>query len=306
MRRLIMCLMCFAFGCDDGDGGDGTPPDRTDAMADGATADDGTPDMRPTPDGGRPDAMALDAGPADAGPVDAGPVEPGDANQMDGGPDPDLGVPEGECRVDGECLGFARCVDNICVPPGESPLSAVIVLNEVLIDGAIDVDANDDGDISALDDEFVELLNIGPEPVDLTGATLVESDILGVPRHTFPAGFMLAPGEAVVLFGGGSPSEALEAVAGARFVVVNAQDPAFSNGLNLDDGGDILRLLDAAGDEVFVFAYGDACAANCPPMVADQSITRSPDGMGGFVAHGEAGGIPISPGRRVDGTLFLE
>lgn len=318
MRTLMMLALLLA-ACDDGGAVsvDAAPADARAADArptDGASPDGQTPadagaDLDPMTD------SAVDTGPDGRPPVDAArDAEARDADPPAPDMDPDaevepvdLGRPEVECVDDGECLGFARCVDGVCAPPGASPLSAVIVLNEILIDGAIDVDANDDGDIGALDDEFVELLNIGPEPVSLAGATLVEADILGVPRHTFPPDFTLAPGEAVVLFGGGSPSEALEATPGARVFVINAQDPAFPNGLNLDDGGDTLRLLDIDGDEVFAFAYGDAClGADCPPVAPDQSVTRSPDGIGAFVPHTAAGEALISPGRRADGSAFAD
>jgi hypothetical protein len=143
---------------------------------------------------------------------------------------------------------------------------------------------------------------------DLSGFLLVETDQLGIPRHTFPQGFHLGPGEAVVVFGGGTPSEALTALPGAQVVTANAEDPAFANGLNLDDDGDVLRLLDAQWREVFVFAYGDACAGPaCPPAIADRSLTRSPDLVGDFVPHDEAPGSDgaiFSPGTRLDGTRF--
>lgn len=54
-----------------------------------------------------------------------------------------------------------------------------------------------------------------------------------------------------------------------------------------------------------MFAYGDQCQGDaCPPMVADQSLTRSPDGMGAFGPHTDAGEGPISPGRRASGEAF--
>ena len=68
---------------------------------------------------------------------------------------------------------------------------------------------------------------------------------------------------AVVIFGGGTPSSDLEATPNARFDVSNAPDPAFPNGLNLDDSGDVLRLLDPDLRVVFTFPYGDAL---CVPL----------------------------------------
>ena len=56
-----------------------------------------------------------------------------------------------------------------------------VVLNEVLADPG-SFDANCDGLVDAGADEFVEVVNAGSLPVDLTGATL--SDATSV-RHTF-------------------------------------------------------------------------------------------------------------------------
>ncbi len=279
----------------------GPPPDA--ASADGAIPDGAVPDATRTdaapPDGAPADGAAPDAAPADAAPPDAAPADGAtpDATLPDAAP-PDAAP--AECARDADCLGFRRCLEGVCAEPEPSPLAGVVVLNEILIDGAADEDANGDGDIDRTDDEFVELVNAGDAAADLSGWLLVETDLLGVPRHVFPEGTRLAPGEAIVVFGGGTPSEALEALPGVTFAVANAADPAFSNGLNLDDAGDVLRLLDAGWREVFTFAYGDACAA-CLPTLADRAYTRDPDVAGPFVPH------PVtvfSPGTRLDGTSF--
>lgn len=98
----------------------------------------------------------------------------------------------------------------------------------------------------------------------------------------------------------GAVSEELEAIAGATFVVANAVDPAFSNGLGLGAAADTLRLLDATGDEVVVFAHG---CDGCPAPAADRSLTRVPDLVGDLDEHPEAA---LSPGTLADGTPFSE
>ncbi len=299
MRHTLLLFLLILPACDDD-----TDPVGADSAAsmDLGMGSDGPVDASIQVDSARPDG-AVDATPdgAELAP-DADIDAAGDPPDAQGA---DLGVPQNECDDSAECVGFARCVAGECVPPGPSPLSAVIVLNEILIDGAIDVDANGDGDVSGVDDEFIELLNIGPMPVPLGGITLVESDILGLPRHTFADDFVLDAGHAVVLFGGGNPSEVLEMIPNVDVLVVNAQDPAFSNGLNLDDAGDTLRLLDTHGDEIFTFAYGNDCRIeDCPVAMPDQSLTRSPDGAGAFTPHTDTGHGLISPGTRADGTPF--
>jgi len=257
------------------------------------------------------DARAVDArAAADAGVdamADAGAVDVGaaDVGLADHGPAPDSGV---DCQDHRDCLGYRRCEQFRCVDPGDSPLAGAVIVNEVLIDGTVDQDANGDGDIDATEDELLELVNVSTVAIDLAGFAIVETDHLSVPRHTFAAGSLLGPGDAIVIFGGGTPSAALEMTPHARFLVANAQDPAFSNGLNLDDRGDIVRLLDQELRVVFTFAYGDACAAGpCWPAESDRSLTRDPDLTGGFVAHDEApgaAGAVLSPGTRLDGTSF--
>src|SRR5690349_13381459 len=62
-----------------------------------------------------------------------------------------------------------------------------LVINEFLAnpDGA---DANCDGVQDNADDEFIEIVNAGGIPIDLSGATL--SDTTGA-KHTFPSGSVL-------------------------------------------------------------------------------------------------------------------
>ena len=45
---------------------------------------------------------------------------------------------------------------------------------------------------------------IGADALDIGGFTILEASMPVLPRHTFDAGTVLAPGEAVVVFGGHS------------------------------------------------------------------------------------------------------
>lgn len=323
--RLLIFLTCALTACDSDDDaptGDAGAPDAllVDSAAPDAAPDDAAPDDAALPDALAPDGAApLDdaapdgAVPPDAAPDDAamddaaqrdamvvdGAIDPdGAVVDPDGAVEPDVGVVDPECEAPGDCLDFRACVAGQCVEPEVSEFAAAVVLNEVLVDGAIDIDANGDGDISAVEDAFVEWVNVGAEALAMEGWLLVERDLQGLPRHTFGAGAELAPGEALVVFGGGAVSEELEATPGATFVVANAQDPAFPNGLGLNAGGDRLRLLDADGDEVAVFEYG---CDGCPEIAADRSLTRVPDLVGDFEGHPEG---PASPGTLADGTPF--
>ena len=206
----------------------------------------------------------------------------------------------------------APCCDAAACPAGALCLTAAselalcglaraetfgrIVINEVLADGTVDGDPNQDGEPGdAVGDELVELVNASDTPVDLSGYVLRDrSQVL--PRHTFAPGTVLAPGGCVVVFGGGSAPDDAD---GVRYRVANAADPGIPFGLSLDNKGDAIRLLDAAGALAAVFAWGPGTPY---PALGDRSWTRVPDVTGSFVAHPDADGRAWSPGRRSDGS----
>lgn len=197
---------------------------------------------------------------------------------------------------------------------GETTLSVQVplVINEILADVppdnastiAIEGDANRDGVRSGSDDEFVELLNNSHDPLDISGIILADSTIN---RFTFPAHTMLAPGRAVLIFGGGTPPPADPAFGGA--LVFNA------NALGLNDSGDTVTLkLPRSGTYVTLAAVTFGTDGTSPPAPSNQSLTRVPDteagqAGGAFLAHSDshlpqAAGRVFSPGTRADGTPF--
>lgn len=75
---------------------------------------------------------------------------------------------------------------------GEGPVAAVEI---------IDLGADPPGpDEEALDDEFVEIANMGDEPVEMTGWVLRDESTRN--RFVFPDGFVLGPGETVIVTSG--------------------------------------------------------------------------------------------------------
>ncbi len=153
-----------------------------------------------------------------------------------------------------------------------------VALNEILADPPPDPegDANGDGVRHSADDEFVEIVNHGAAPADLSGWALADSAAV---RHVFPEGLVLAPGAMYVVFGGGT-------VTG----IPSGADAASTGGLSLNNTSDQVRLLDAAGGLQDSHAYGTE--AN-----ADQSLIRMPDGSGAWTRPLDAG-LPwrYSPG----------
>jgi hypothetical protein len=166
------------------------------------------------------------------------------------------------------------------------------VFNEIHADPHSDLgDANSDGDVDTADDEFIEIVNNSPAPINLSGWTL--GDFFGI-RHTFPLGSVIPPGCGVVIFGGGEPNGSF----GNSLVQV-----ASSGKLGLDNYWDIVYLYNESTVEVISYAYGEEGGDN-------QSITRVPDITGGeplvkhSIAPGSNGSL-FSPGTKIDGSSFI-
>lgn len=162
-----------------------------------------------------------------------------------------------------------------------APAFANVTIAEILADPPADAagDVNHDGTRSAQQDEFVELMNSGAQPVDLSNWSL--SDAAKV-RHTFAAGTSLAAGERLVIFGGGQPQD-------IQGKVVTAS----TGMLSLNNNGDVLTLRDAAMGVKDALSYGSAGEE-------EQSLVR--DGAGELVLHTSlegADGALFSPGRSI-------
>jgi hypothetical protein len=164
-----------------------------------------------------------------------------------------------------------------------APAAGSLLVSEVLADPATGADVNGDGTASVTDDEFVEIVNVSGQAIDLSGMTL--SDGAAV-RHTFPAGTNLPALGLIVVFGGGTPS----GVFGGAVVQV-----ASTGTLGLNNTGDtlILRRDTTVIDQVSYGAEGGN----------DQSIVR--DGAGWVQHLTIPGGIGRwSPGVYSDGFVL--
>lgn len=165
--------------------------------------------------------------------------------------------------------------DNVFSITGGSP--AKVIINEIL--------ANEPG--SDTNGEFVEILNVGGTSISIAGWTL--SDSLSV-RHTFASGTSLAPGKAIVVFGGASaiPAGLTNAVA------------ASTGSLALGNSGDTVTLKNGT-TTVDSFAYPSSLSGT-----DGVSMNRNPDmsATGSFVLHTSISSLSSSPGTRADGTAF--
>jgi hypothetical protein len=171
-----------------------------------------------------------------------------------------------------------------------------LVINEYLADppAGLAGDANGDGSRSSSQDEFVEILNRNAEPFDISGYALSDADEV---RHIFATGTVLPPFEAVVVFGGGTPTGAFGNAAENHLVF-----KASTGGLSLNNGGDTITLRDAQGRIVQRISYAAAEGG------AGQSINRDPDGDGAtFSLHTNVAADQtrlFSPGTRAAGQTF--
>ena len=171
-----------------------------------------------------------------------------------------------------------------------------LVINEYLADppDTLAGDANGDGTRSASADEFIEILNRSGEPFDISGYKISDADAV---RHVFAAGTIVPPFEAVVVFGGGTPTGSFGNAAENHMVF-----RASTGGLSLNNGGDTISLQDAQGHVVQQIKFGAAEGG------ASQSINRDPDGDGAtFTLHtivAADGSRLFSPGAKAAGQTF--
>jgi hypothetical protein len=199
-----------------------------------------------------------------------------------------VGCFEPDCPPGQPCKADAGCVGPDCAPSPSPPacpaaVPNTLVLNEILTDPG-GVDTNDDGEVDAFSDEYVELLNLSGDPISTGGVSLVIGDRT---RFVFD-GRCLGPGESLVVWGGGRSVPVLEGATG----LISPESLRLSN-----DGAHVrlVRDSDVFLDEVQVPAGSPA-----------ESWVRSPDGTGAWAPHpGAVDGPPrLSPGRCVDHLSF--
>lgn len=138
-----------------------------------------------------------------------------------------------------------------------SPVCGQVRVNEILGDPGSDW--NGDGTVSSRDDEWVEIVNAGADPVVLDDYRLSDGGTRLL-RYGFSG--TLAPGGVRVVFG--AASVAWESANGVSAV-----------GLSLNNTGDSVRLWKIAGpDTVLVDSYTYAAFE----VLDDRSVGRLPDG----------------------------
>jgi len=175
----------------------------------------------------------------------------------------------------------------------EGPITTQLLLNEILYDppSGSEGDANGDGTREAQEDEFLELINLSSQPLDMSGFKIYDAEALenDDPRHVFPDGTLLEPGKAIVIFGGGTPT------GGFGGAIVQTASGGI---LNMNNSGDFVTITDAGGSILVEFDIEPL--SNNP----DESYTRNPDLTGEFEQHNDNTPLLFSPGTKIDQTPF--
>lgn len=152
--------------------------------------------------------------------------------------------------------------------------------------------------LSPSDFEFIELINIGANPLDLQGAQFSEGVTM-----TFGEGAVLAPGERLIVV---ANQEAFELRNGGGFPIRGE----FSG--NLSNGGEQVQIIDAQGENVLEFAYDDdwypqtdGDGYSLVLLDASETLVTDFDEAQSWSISGGLGGDPGSPTTSYSMTFEL-
>ncbi len=149
-------------------------------------------------------------------------------------------------------------------------------------------------------DEFVELVNLSGESIDLTGWMV--SDALLRRAYIYPgtAGTTLAPSNSLIVYGGPAFGFAPQLSVPAIAAEVGPGDAFSTAGLALNDGGDTIILRNAQSNIISRILYAQSQTST------NGSLVRFPTDRDGFVAHSGTGARYWSPGTQPDGKAWTE
>ncbi|MEM6363779.1 MAG: lamin tail domain-containing protein [Planctomycetota bacterium] len=163
------------------------------------------------------------------------------------------------------------------IPIIDNDSDANVVINEFLY-GVGDLDANANG-VADQNDQFVEVLNFGDDPVDLSGWQITYEENV---RHEFESGTVLAAGQAIVVFGGIAPLEKQDFLDnGPPDILVTSSS---TGSLNLGNGGTITLASTIQINDVV--DYQSDAGVNFNGQT--DSVAREFDGDGDFIPHGDS------------------
>jgi len=210
--------------------------------------------------------------------------------------------PDGDQSVTITATAPGLVSDSIVLTVQDDPDPLGLVINEVYYapDASLG-DANADGVFPSFEDQFIEIVNAGATPIDLSFCDIIENGFdfsVRGPVHFFPEGTILAPGAAIVIFDSGDIANGSTAAFGTAEIQKSSE-----GGLFLSDGGDNVRIRNSVGDELYGVVLPDEAT-----LSNSGSLTLSPDltPAGGYIPHSATtAATEFSPGTQIDGTPFV-
>ncbi|HTH48803.1 MAG TPA: lamin tail domain-containing protein [Candidatus Limnocylindria bacterium] len=147
-------------------------------------------------------------------------------------------------------------------------------------------------------DEFVELVNLSDETVDLSGWVVTDSLLRRAYVYPGTPAAALISSNAVIIYGGPATGYLPQLPVGSIPAEVGPTDPASTAGLALNDTGDTIIVRNVSSNVIARVVYTAAMVS------ANSSLTRFPNTEGDFVAHFTASGGYASPGLQPNGQLW--
>ncbi len=180
---------------------------------------------------------------------------------------------------------ITRSSSNVTFPDYPS-----LTINEIHFNpDANNGDANNNGSVGSVSDEFLEIINTANTTISLDSWIIADNSS---DRHVVESGTNILPGQALLLFGQASFS----GVFGGATV-----QAASTNTLSLNNSGDKLFIKTPANDIITYLEY--------PGDESGVSITLNPDITGdSLVSHSSADtddNSLFSPGTKINGDPFL-
>ena len=148
-----------------------------------------------------------------------------------------------------------------------------------------------DSNVFSVEDEFVEIANLGQADVDMAGWSLSDAVAL---RSNFYEGDVLAKRGAVIVYGGRLSGS--EPVLDEGILALPATES--TSGLGLNNSGDTITLRNADGHVIDRIKFGKPSSKG--------SMTRNPGLNGAFADHSTVADAAVSAGTWPSGAPFTE
>ena len=148
-----------------------------------------------------------------------------------------------------------------------------------------------DSNVLSVEDEFVEIANLGQADVDMAGWSLSDAVAL---RSNFYEGDVLAKRGAVIVYGGRLSGS--EPVLDEGILALPATES--TSGLALNNSGDTITLRNADGHVIDRIKFGKPSSKG--------SMTRDPGLNGAFADHSTVADAAVSAGTWPSGAPFTE